>query len=174
VTITPLTGGSVTSYTVTSDPSEKTCTVVARATSCTVEGLTNGTSYRFRATATNAAGTGAASAWSNAVTPTATAAAAAVVIKGKVHCVATTCVTTGAVPAGATRITQRATTRPSGRAATGKCTIRRTSTKRTYSCTVRLSRGTWVITTTARTQSAAMAHFSKRVQVAPRKAAVTG
>jgi hypothetical protein len=174
VTITPLTGGSVTSYTVTSDPSEKTCTVVARATSCTVEGLTNGTSYRFRATATNAAGTGAASAWSNAVTPTATAAAAAVVIKGKVHCVATTCVTTGAVPAGATRITQRATTRPSGRAATGKCTIRRTSTKRTYSCTVRLSRGTWVITTTARTQSAALAHFSKRVRVAPRKAAVTG
>jgi hypothetical protein len=174
VTITPLAGGSVTSYTVISDPGEKTCTVVAPKTSCTVEGLTNGTSYRFRATATNAAGTGAASAWSNAVTPAATAAAAAVVIKGKVHCVATTCVTTGAVPAGATRITQRATTRPSGRAATGKCTIRRTSTKRTYSCTVRLSRGTWVITTTARTQSAAMAHFSKRVRVTPRKAAVTG
>ena len=176
VTITPLAGGSVTSYTVTSSSGEKTCTVVAPTTSCTVEGLTNGTSYRFRATATNASGTGAASAWSNAVTPAAapTAAAAAVVIKGKVHCVATSCVTTGSVPAGATRITQRATTRPSGRAATGKCTIRRTSTKRTYSCTVRLSRGTWVITTTARTQSAALAHFSKRVQVAPRKAAVTG
>ena len=174
VTITPLAGGSVASYTVTSDPGEKTCTVVAPRTSCTVEGLTNGTSYRFRATATNAVGTGAASAWSNAVTPAATAVAAAVVIKGKVHCVATTCVTTGAVPAGATRITQRATSRPSGRAATGKCTIRRTGTKRTYSCTVRLSRGTWVITTTARTQSAAMAHFSKRVRVAPRKAAVTG
>ena len=179
VTITPLAGGSVTSYTVTSSPGEQTCTVVAPKTSCTVEGLTNGTSYRFRATATNGMGTGAASGWSNAVTPTATptaapTAAATVAIKGKVHCVATSCVTTGAVPAGATRITQRATTRPSGRAATGKCTIRRTSTKRTYSCTVRLSRGTWVITTTARTQSAAMAHFSKRVQVAPRKAAVTG
>jgi hypothetical protein len=183
VTITPLAGGSVTSYTVTSDPGEQTCTVVAPKTSCTVEGLTNGTSYRFRATATNAIGIGVASAWSNAVTPTATptaaptaAATAAVTaaVTGKVHCVATTCVTTGSVPAGATRITQRATTRPSGRAATGKCTIRRTSTKRTYSCTVRLSRGTWVITTTARAQSAAMAHFSKRVQVAPRKAAVTG
>jgi len=174
VTITPLTGGSVTSYTVTSDPGEKTCTVVAPKTTCTVEGLTNGTSYRFRATAANAMGTGIASAWSNAVTPAATAAAAAVVIKGKVRCVATTCVTTGSVPAGATRITQRATTRPGGRSATGKCTIRRTSTKRTYSCTVRLTRGTWVITTTARTQSVATAHFSKRVQVAPRKAAVTG
>jgi len=174
VTVTPLAGGSATSYTVTSDPGEKICTVVAPKTSCTVEGLTNGTSYRFRATATNAMGTGAASAWSNAVTPAATAAAAAVVIKGKAHCVATTCVTTGSVPAGATRITQRATSRPSGRSATGKCTIRRTKAKRTYSCTVRLSRGTWVITTTARTQSAAMAHFSKRVRVAPRKAAVTG
>jgi hypothetical protein len=185
VTITPLAGVSVTSYTVTSGPGETTCTVVAPATSCTVEGLANGTSYRFRATATNAIGIGVASAWSNTVTPAAaptaaaptaapTAAAATVVIKGKVHCVATSCVTTGAVPAGATRITQRATTRPSGRAATGTCTIRRTSTKRTYSCTVRLSRGTWVITTTARTQSAAIAHFSKRVQVAPRKAAVTG
>ncbi len=175
-TITPLAVGSVTSYTVTSDPGEMTCTVVAPKTSCAVEGLTNGTSYRFRATATNAVGTGAASGWSNAVTPAATptAAAATVVIKGKVHCVATSCVTTGAVPAGATRITQRATSRPSGRVATGKCTIRRTSTKRTYSCTVRLSRGTWVITTTARTQSATMTHFSKRVQVAPRKAAVTG
>jgi len=175
-TLTPIAGGSVTSYTVTSSPGEQTCTVVAPRTSCTVEGLTNGTSYRFRATATNAVGTGAASGWSNAVTPAATptASAATVAIKGKVHCVATSCVTTGAVPAGATRITQRATTRPSGRAATGKCTIRRTSTKRTYSCTVRLSRGTWVITTTARTQSTATAHFSKRVQVAPRKAAVTG
>ena len=173
VTITPLAGGSVTSYTVTSDPGERTCTVVAPATSCTVEGLTNGTSYRFRATATNASGTGVASAWSNAVTPAATPTAAtptaAMVIKGKVHCVATTCVTTGSVPAGATRITQRATTRPSGRSATGKCTIRRTKAKRTYSCTVHLTRGTWVITTTARTQSVATAHFSKRVRVAPRK-----
>ena len=168
VTIAPLAGGSVTSYTVTSTPGEKTCTVVAPATSCTVEGLTNRTSYTFAATATNAAGTGAASASSNAVTPSAPP------VKGKVHCVATTCVTTGSVPAGATRITQRATTRPSGHSATGKCTIRRTSTKRTYSCTVHLSQGTWVITTTARTQSAVTAHFSKRVQVAPRRAPVTG
>ena len=183
VTITPLAGGSVTSYTVTSSPDAKTCPVAAPQTSCTVEGLSDGTSYRFRATATNASGTGAASAWSNAVTPTAAptatptatpTAAATVVMKGKVHCVATTCVTTGSVPAGATRITPRATSRPSGHSATGKCTIRRTSTKRTYSCTVHLSRGTWVITTTARTQSSAIAHFSKRVRVAPRKAAVTG
>jgi len=168
VAITPLAGRSVTSYTVTSTPGKKTCTVVAPATSCTVNGLANRTSYTFAATATNAAGTGAASASSNAVTPTAPP------IKGKVHCVATTCVTTGSVPTGATRITQRATSRPAGHSATGTCTIRRTSTKRTYSCTVHLSQGTWVITTTAHTRSAAKAHFSKRVRVAPRTAPVTG
>ena len=174
VTLTPLAVGSATSYTVTSSPGEKTCTVLAPLASCIFQGLTNGTSYRFAATATNGAGTGPASEWSVAVTPAATAAAASVVIKGRVRCVAITCVTTGSVPAGATRITQRATSRPAGHSAAGTCTVRRVRSKRTYSCTMRLSRGAWVITTTARTQSSAMAHFSKRVQVAPRKAAVTG
>jgi len=94
-------------------------------------------------------------------TPQATAA-----ITGKTRCVATTCVTTGSVPPRATRITQRATTRPAGRTAPGKCTIRRASTRRTYSCTVHVTAGTWVITTTSRRQSMALAHFSKRVRVA--------
>ncbi len=40
------------------------------ATSTTVTGLTNGTSYTFTVSATNAIGTGPASATSNAVTPT--------------------------------------------------------------------------------------------------------
>ncbi|MFN8079040.1 MAG: fibronectin type III domain-containing protein [Kineosporiaceae bacterium] len=65
----PWNGGSaVTGYTVTSSPGAKTCTTTG-ATSCTVTGLTNGTSYTFTVTATNAIGTGAASAASNAVTP---------------------------------------------------------------------------------------------------------
>ncbi len=45
----------------------------ATATSLTVTGLTNGTTYRLQVAATNSAGTGTNSALSNAVTPTASA-----------------------------------------------------------------------------------------------------
>jgi hypothetical protein len=75
VTITPLAGGSVTTYTVLSGPGGKTCTITAPATSCIVTGLTNGTSYTFTVTATNTTGTSPASAPSNAITPTSTTSA---------------------------------------------------------------------------------------------------
>ena len=61
-------GGAVTGYTVTSSPDGKTCSV-SGATHCDVTGLTNGTSYTFTVTATNAAGTGIPSAASLSVTP---------------------------------------------------------------------------------------------------------
>ena len=63
-------GAAITAYTVTSAPGAKTCSTNG-ATSCTVSGLTNGTAYTFTVKATNSAGTGPASAASNAVTPVA-------------------------------------------------------------------------------------------------------
>jgi uncharacterized repeat protein (TIGR02543 family) len=50
------------------DPS-KSCTVYAPSTSCVIQGLTDGTSYKFASTATNSAGTSSSSVASTAVTP---------------------------------------------------------------------------------------------------------
>jgi hypothetical protein len=62
------TGGSaITGYTVTSSPGSFTAT--GASSPLNVTGLTNGTSYTFTVTATNAVGTGAASTASTAVTP---------------------------------------------------------------------------------------------------------
>ena len=185
VTITPLAGGSVTSYTVTSDPGEKTCTVVAPAISCTVEGLTNGTGYRFRATATNSAGTGAASAWSNAVTPADAVAKTVPLLRSSLTCrktgVRTTCTTRGPVPPGVTAVTQRATTsaapaaqsremaRPKVKTAKGTCRITKRGkgkkATRTYQCTIRLSKGKWTITTKALKKTTIIAQSVKTKKV---------
>ena len=64
----PTSGGTPASYTVTASPGGATCSITAPATSCTVTGLTNGTTYTFSSTATNGGGTSAASASSNSVT----------------------------------------------------------------------------------------------------------
>ena len=52
-------GSTVTSYTVTAAPGGASCSTAG--TSCTIAGLTNGTDYMIRVTATNAVGTGPAS-----------------------------------------------------------------------------------------------------------------
>jgi hypothetical protein len=66
-------GAAVTSYQVTASPGGATAT--GSGSPLTVTGLTNGTAYTFTITATNSAGTGAASPASSPVIPSAPAAA---------------------------------------------------------------------------------------------------
>ncbi|MFE7329402.1 fibronectin type III domain-containing protein, partial [Streptomyces sp. NPDC057565] len=61
-------GSAVTGYTVKASPGGATFTTTG-ATSATMTGLANGTTYTFTVTATNEVGTGRASQASNAVTP---------------------------------------------------------------------------------------------------------
>jgi outer membrane protein OmpA-like peptidoglycan-associated protein/predicted RNA-binding protein with TRAM domain len=67
--VAPSTGGTPVTYTVTASPGGATCTVTVPATSCSVTGLTNGTSYTFAANATNTGGTSSSSVSSASVTP---------------------------------------------------------------------------------------------------------
>jgi uncharacterized repeat protein (TIGR02543 family) len=62
-------GASITGYVVTASPGGQSCTAAANATSCTVSGLNNGTTYTFTAVAVNAAGNSLPSGASAAVTP---------------------------------------------------------------------------------------------------------
>jgi hypothetical protein len=61
-------GATITGYTVTSTPHSKTCYTLGTL-SCSVSGLTNGTTYTFTVKASNSAGTSQASSASNSVTP---------------------------------------------------------------------------------------------------------
>lgn len=60
-------GSPITNYTAVASPGGQSCTTAA--TSCSITGLANGTTYTVRVSATNTIGTGPASAASNPVTP---------------------------------------------------------------------------------------------------------
>lgn len=70
-TVTTAAGGGGTTATlqITASPGGGTCNISGTSGSCTISGLTNGTSYTFTATSTNSAGTSAASSASASVTP---------------------------------------------------------------------------------------------------------
>jgi hypothetical protein len=69
-------GSAITRYNLTPSPACSGCTgVTATTTSSTVRGLTNGTAYTFRVTATSAVGNSPVSAASTSVTPRASSAA---------------------------------------------------------------------------------------------------
>ncbi|MGI9197389.1 MAG: fibronectin type III domain-containing protein [Candidatus Nanopelagicales bacterium] len=69
--VAPASTGSfpISSYQATASPGGKTCLVAAPALTCTITGLTNGTTYRITVTALNGAGWSPPSAPSNPVTP---------------------------------------------------------------------------------------------------------
>ena len=62
-------GAAISGYTVTSTPGSKTCSWTSGPLSCTVAGLTNGTSYTFTVLATNVSGNSSPSSPSSAATP---------------------------------------------------------------------------------------------------------
>lgn len=119
-----------------------------------------------------------------AVAPSAPPVVVVQPLAGRPICVASStptrlCHTNGSVPAGTALVTQTATTGSQARAlsreaavprvktAKGTCRIRTTGkgkrAKRAYTCTIRLSKGTWTVTTTARARTRAVLAQSVRV-----------
>ena len=72
------------------------------------------------------------------------------------------CTVAGTVPAGATRVTIRAVARGKA-AARGTCPVAKRGATRTYSCSIRLTRGTWTVTTEAIGPDGVVARSTRRI-----------
>ncbi len=140
-------GDKVTSYEVTSTPDSRTCTTTAPTGStvptCTLSGLTNGTSYTFTVTATNGIGPGPESVASAAVIPAAVpgtpTGATATRGNGELSVVWTAPASTG----GSAITTYAATASPGGKTCTLKPAAATTNDGAALSCTIKgLANGT--------------------------------
>jgi len=136
-------GLTITGYTVTSSPGGKTCTTTGN-TSCTVNGLTNGTPYTFTVTATNPIGTGPASAASAAATPAAVPGAPTIGSATATNGQATVTFTPPAANGGAPVTSYTVTSSPGGITATcasSPCTITGLSNGTSYTFKVAATNG---------------------------------
>ena len=91
-------------------------------------------------------------------------------LQGRMACTGNVCATSGTLPAGATGVAQSATAEGK-KAARAKCSMKTTGkgarAKRTFTCTLRVTTGTWTVTTSARAKNGttvAQSVVTKRVK----------
>lgn len=192
VSIIPGTGDGITDYIVTAVQNGATCTITPPATSCSVTGLTAGTSYTFTVTTRSANGTSEASVASTVTIPDAAAPTAQPVadaptpaastaapgsrisrLAGRIRHAGGIVLTTGPIPTGTTHVRQ--IVRRSGvRAAwlPARCTV----TGTVYRCAIALPPGVWGLSTEARAGDVPLARRSDRVRISAQTSpsAVTG
>ena len=152
-------GSAVTGYTATATPGGKTCT--STGTSCTISGLTNGTSYTIAVTATNAVGSGSASSASKAAYPY-----ASIAVTWKLSGRSLTATFRPVTGAKSYTLSSTGATRKSG-----TCKTTGSGSKRRISCKLKLKKGTSTVTVKAKNTAkqviaqASKAKSARRVSV---------